>query len=350
MVEIFANNGESIPNELLYGEIHGLKKDDNGTGLAGALIGLFRSDETEFSTDTAIMTVISSEDGSFSFANLPYGAWIVREIAAPEGFILSETAYKVSVSENGEVIEIEIENAMIRGKVQLVKVDEDYPDSKLTGAIFELYRDSNGNKELDADDEKLGELSEVSIGVYEQDALSYGGYFVKEAKAPEGFILDENAYYFEIKEQGETVIVENEAGVGFVNPPQRGGLKIFKTSSDKKVEGFSFRVTGPNGYEQIFTTDKNGEILIEGLRIGDYRVSEVSDSVSAAYVLPADQIVTVTAGDIARVVMHNELRDTPKTGDNRNPALWYALTGLSFTGMAVCGFLAARKKRKGDVE
>ena len=350
MVEIFANNGESIQNELLYGEIHGLKKDDNGTGLAGALIGLFRSDETEFGSDTAIMTVISSEDGSFSFANVPYGNWIVREIAAPEGFILSETAYEVSVSEHGEVIEIEIENAPIRGKVQLVKVDQDFPDSKLTGAIFELYRDSNGNKELDADDEKLGELSEVSIGVYEQDALPYGGYFVKEAKAPEGFVLDENAYYFEIKEHGATVIVENEAGVGFVNPSQRGGLKIFKTSSDKKVEGFSFRVTGPNGYEQVFTTDENGEILIEGLRIGDYRVSEISDSVSAAYVLPADQIVTVTAGDIARVVMHNELRDTPKTGDNRNPALWYALTGFSFMGMAVCGFLAARKKRKGDAE
>ena len=350
VVEIFANNGESIQNELLYGEIHGLKKDDNGTGLAGALIGLFRSDETEFSTDTAIMTVISSEDGSFSFANVPYGNWIVREIAAPEGFILSETAYEVSVSEHGEVIEIEIENTLIRGKVQLVKVDQDFPDSKLTGAIFELYRDSNGNKELDADDEKLGKLSEVSIGVYEQDALPYGGYFVKETKAPEGFVLDENAYYFEIKEQGATVIVENEAGVGFVNPPQRGGLKIFKTSSDKKVEGFSFCVTGPNGYEQVFTTDENGEILIEGLRIGDYRVSEVSDSVSAAYVLPADQIVTVTAGDIAKVVMHNELRDTPKTGDNRNPVLWYALTGFSFTGMAVCGFLAARKKRKGDAE
>lgn len=350
VVEIFANNGESIQNELLYGEIHGLKKDDNGTGLAGALIGLFRSDETEFSADTAIMTVISSEDGSFSFANLPYGAWIVREIAAPEGFILSETAYEVSVSEHGEVIEIEIENAPIRGKVQLVKVDQDFPDSKLAGAIFELYRDSNGNKELDADDEKLGELSEVSIGVYEQDALPYGGYFVKETKAPEGFVLDENAYYFEIKEHGETVIVENEAGVGFVNSPQRGGLKIFKTSSDKKVEGFSFRVTGPNGYEQVFTTDGNGEILIEGLRIGDYRVSEISDSVSAAYVLPADQIVTVTAGDIAKVVMHNELRDTPKTGDNRNSALWYALTGFSFMGMAVCGFLAARKKRKGDAE
>ena len=45
--------------------------------------------------------------------------------------------------------------------------------------------------------------------------------------------------------------------------------------------------------------------------------------------------------------MHNELRDTPKTGDDRNPALWYSLTGVGFAGAAVCGFFACKKKRKG---
>ncbi len=52
-------------------------------------------------------------------------------------------------------------------------------------------------------------------------------------------------------------------------------LKIVKTSSDGKVEGFSFRVIGNNGYDQTFKTDKNGEIVIDGLRIGEYTVSEV---------------------------------------------------------------------------
>ena len=40
--------------------------------------------------------------------------------------------------------------------------------------------------------------------------LLYGGYFVKETKAPAGFYLDDNAYYFEIVEDGKTVTVENE--------------------------------------------------------------------------------------------------------------------------------------------
>ena len=64
-------------------------------------------------------------------------------------------------------------------------MDKDYPDNKLTGAEFEIYRDSNGNKELDAEDEKLGTLMEVSTGVYEMSELTYGGYLVKETKAPE---------------------------------------------------------------------------------------------------------------------------------------------------------------------
>ncbi len=349
-VEIKANDGENITNELIYGEIHGLKKDDSGNALGGALIGLFRVGETEFSSNTAILTATSDEDGGFSFVKVPYGDWIVREIAAPTGYVLSKTPYEVSVTEDGAVIEVEIENTLIRGTVQLTKVDADYPENKLTGATFELYRDSNGNKEFDKDDELLGTLPEVSVGVYEQSELTYGGYFVRETKAPEGFYLDENAYYVAITEHGETVIVENEAGKGFINQPQTGALRIFKTSSDNKIEGFSFRVTGPNGYEQVFTTDKNGEIFIENLRIGDYRVSEVSDNASAAYVLPADKIVTITEGTVAKVEMHNELRDTPKTGDDSNPALWYALTGVGFVGMAVCGFFAGRKKKKEDAE
>lgn len=256
LVEIKANGGAPIENKLLYGEIRGLKKDEDGIGLAGALIGLFRAGCTEFTTENAILTATSAEDGSFSFVHVPYGNWIVREIEAPTGFVLSEETYPVTVDADGAVIEVELENTRIRGTVQLTKIDRDYPDNKLTGAEFTIYRDSNGNKELDTDDELVGTLTETSIGVYELSDLLYGGYFVKETKAPEGFYLDGNAYYFEITEDGKTVTVENEAGKGFVNAPQVGSLKIIKTSSGGKIEGFSFRVTGPNGYVGVFTTDK----------------------------------------------------------------------------------------------
>lgn len=333
-----------------YGEIHGLKKNEDGSGLAGALIGLFRADCTEFTTENAILTATSAEDGSFSFARVPFGNWIVREIEAPTGFVLSEKTYLVTVDADGAVIEVEIENTRIRGTVQLTKTDRDYPDNKLTGAEFTVYRDSNGNKELDADDELVGTLTETGIGVYEMADLFYGGYFVKETKAPDGFYLDGNAYYFGITEDGKTVTVENEAGKGFVNAPQVGSLKIIKTSSDGKIEGFSFRVTGPNGYVGVFTTDKNGEIIIENLCIGEYVVSEVSDGASSAYVLPADKTASVFEGAVTKVEMHNGLRDTPKTGDDSNPVLWLALLGVSAAGAAALGVAGFRKRRKEDTE
>ena len=346
LVEIAVHDGNAVENKLIYGEIKGLKKDDSGNALGGAVIGLFRADETSFTTDTAILTATSAEDGSFSFAQVPFGNWVVHEISAPEAFVLSDESYPVTISEHGAVVEIEIVNTKIHGTVQLTKVDKDYPDNKLTGAAFEVYRDSNGNKKFDKDDEKIGVMEEVRTGVYELSSLSYGGYFVKEQKAPEGFYLDENAYYFEITEHGKTVVVENEAGKGFVNQGQVGSLKIIKTSSDKKVEGFSFRITGPNGYEKVFTTDKNGEIVIEGLRTGDYLVSEVNDKASEGYVLPADKKCTIFEGATTKVEMHNELRDTPKTGDESNPALWYAMMGIAAVGTVTCGVFAIRNKKK----
>lgn len=350
LVEIKANGGAPIENKLLYGELHGLKKDEDGSGLAGALIGLFRADCTEFTTENAIMTATSAEDGGFSFNHVPFGNWIVREIEAPTGFVLSAEIYPVTVDADGAVIEVEIENTRIRGTVQLTKTDRDYPDNKLTGAEFSVYRDSNGNKEQDADDALLGTLTETGIGVYEMADLLYGGYFVKETKAPEGFYPDDNAYYFEISEDGKTVTVENEAGKGFVNAPQVGSLKIIKTSSDGKIEGFSFRVTGPDSYVGVFTTDKNGEIIIDDLRIGEYVVSEVSDGASSAYVLPADKTASVFEGAVTKVEMHNKLRDTPKTGDDSNPALWLTLFGVSAAGTAALGVAGFRKRRKEGAE
>lgn len=352
LVEIKANDGRPIDNDLIYGEIHRLKKDEDGNALGGAVIGLFKADCTEFTRENAILTATSAEDGGFSFAGVPFGNWIVREIEASTGFVMSDETFAVDVDKDGAVIEVEIENTLIRGTVQLTKVDKDYPDNKLTGAEFAVYCDSNGNKELDADDELLGTLTETSTGVYEMPDLIYGGYFVKETKAPEGFYPDENAYYFEITEHGKTVTVENKAGKGFVNAPQVGSLKITKTSSDNKVEGFSFRGTGPNGYSEIFTTNKNGEILIENLRIDEYVVSEVSNGASAAYILPADKTASVFEGAVTKLEMHNELRDTPKTGDDSNPVLWFSLLGVSATGDLTLSVIGWKKKKteKEDAE
>ena len=345
-VEIKVNDGKPIENKLIYGSVSGKKIDENGETLSGALIGIFKADETEFTKEHAIMTATSEKDGSFSFAKVPYGKWIVREIEAPEGFVLDDTSYEVNIGENEQVIEVEITDEYIHGNIELTKVDADYPDNKLTGATFEVYKDVNGDGKLDDGDELIRNLEETATGTYEMKELLYGKYLVKETKAPEGFVLDKSVYSVFIEKDETTYKVENKAGVGFINEAMKGNLKIKKTSSDGKVEGFTFRVTGVNGYDSTFTTDKNGEISVDGLRIGEYTVSEVNDNVSAGYVLPADKKVTVKVGETVEIEMHNELRDTPKTGDDRKTGLWVALAGASALGIVATVVASKRKKKK----
>ena len=345
LVHISANEGNAIENKLIYGSVSGKKSDEDGKTLGGAAIGIFKTGTTEFTKETAIATTVSAEDGSFSFAKVPYGTWVIREIESPKGYVLSEEEIAVTISEVDEIVEISLVNYFIRGSISLTKVDKDYPDNKLTGAVFEVYSDTNGDGKLDKDDTLLGTMTEMEGGIYQMKELRYGKYLVREKTAPTGYILDGNVYPVSIEENGKTYTVENEAGKGFLNEAQKGNLKIVKTSSDGKVEGFSFRITGVN-YDQTFKTDRNGEISIEGLRIGEYTVSEVSDKASAGYILPADKQASVQTGATTIVQMHNELRDTPKTGDDFNPALWVSLAAAFTIGAGVLGFLGIKGKKK----
>ena len=328
-------------------------KSDSATGtpqgdakLSGAVYGVYKGGQL---VDTYVT------DGNGQFTTVYYACgddWTIREITPSEGYLLDSTVYPVGAEPQRYTAEynpiaLDVTEQVIRGGVALTKVDKDYPENKLEGAVFEVYRDSNRNQELDAEDELLGTMEELGGGEYALTGLCYGGYFAKEAQAPEGFYLDENAYYFAITTDGETVTVENEAGKGFVNAAQVGSLRIVKTSSDGKLAGFSFRVTGANGYDQVFQTDAEGVILIEGLRIGDYAVSEVWDGISDGYLLPADKTASVYKGAVTEVEMHNEKKPTPEvpqTGDNSHAALWMGLLGLS--GIGAVTVLLMRKRKK----
>ena len=349
-VQLAVNDGEAIENDLIYGSVSGRKVNENGEPLGGALIGLFKYNDTEFTKENALMTATSQKDGSFSFEQIPFGIWYVREIEQPTGFVLNETVYEVNIAGNEQVVEIEIANEFVRGNITLTKVDADFPDNKLTGAIFEIYQDNNADGKLDDGDTLIGTLTESEAGIYEMKDLHYGHYLIKETKAPEGFLLDTGVYSVFIETDGMTYSVENKAGVGFINEAMKGNLKIVKTSSDGKVEGFSFRITGANGYDVTLKTDENGEIFIEGLRIGEYTVSEVADEVSAPYSRPADKKANVMTDSTTIVEMHNVVIDTPKTGDNSKLGLWLALLGASATGIGVTVYAGVRKKKKEDAE
>ena len=113
-VHISVNDGEPIINSIIYGTIKGLKIDrETGEKITGALFGLFSNNETEFTEETAIMTAESNEDGIFTFEDVPYGEYIIRELKPATGYLPNGESYPVTISENKEVVEITVLNEKI---------------------------------------------------------------------------------------------------------------------------------------------------------------------------------------------------------------------------------------------
>lgn len=275
-VKVALKDGDAIENTLKRGKIEGLKVDEE-KGLAGATFGLFDEWATEYTAENAYMTVVSDETGYFAFENVPVGDYVVVELEAPEGYVRADARHFVSVTYDTQVIGLKAINYLIVGSVQLTKVDEEYPENKLAGAVFEVFADTDKDGAFDSEkDECLETLTEVNEGVYEMEGLLYGDYFVKEKSAPEGFLLDENVYPFSIVNDKEVVIVENEAGVGFKDQPIKGDITIFKTdeATGDKLVGAGFRVFDENG-EAVAEgyTGEDGTVTFE-LRYGEYTVAE----------------------------------------------------------------------------
>lgn len=198
VVRIEVNNGEAILNRIIRGSITGIKVDEQGDPLPGAVFGLFRADCTDFTEENALLTAESAEDGSFSFENIPYGVWLVQEIAAPEGYVLSDEIFTVQISENGAVIELgNLKNKPITGELELTK--KDISDGKLLpGAGFRI-KDADGNVVVE------GYTDENGIARF---TLRYGKYTYEEFDAPEGYRIDTAPHEFEITEDGQSVKAE----------------------------------------------------------------------------------------------------------------------------------------------
>ena len=293
-------------------------------------------------------TKFALKNGEFVIAELPTGKYTITEINNAEGYLPKTQVKTITVTKDATA-SAEFVNKVIVGNVTLTKVDEDYPENKLTGAVFTVYKSDKKTV--------VGTMKETETGVYLLEGLVYGEYYVQETKAPEYFVRDVNFYYFQIVNDGETVEVSNdELGKGtFINSPQKGEIKIVKTSYDNKVEGIHFEVTGKTytgqTFKKTYTTDKNGIIRINDLRAGEYTIHEVKDSASAGYLLPDDKQLTIDR-DGAKLVaeMHNsKLPDNPPTGANDDSFTQTAAVIVSMVMMSAAVVLvfplSKRKKR-----
>lgn len=123
-VHISVNDGEPIINSIIYGTIKGLKIDrETGEKITGALFGLFSNNETEFTEETAIFTAESNEEGIFTFENVPYGEYIVCELKPATGYLPNGESYPMTISENKEVVEINVLNDKIPELKTIAAID-----------------------------------------------------------------------------------------------------------------------------------------------------------------------------------------------------------------------------------
>ena len=236
------------------------------------------------------------------------------------------------------------------------KVDEEYPENKLSGAVFEIYADVDGDGEFNKDVDILIDTmteSETEKGNYSLGDLVKGGYFMYEAEAPVGFVKDDNYHYFEISDDGDVINVENKAGVGFINKPIYGELEITKrdVATGKLLPNAGFRIKDENG--NIVAegyTDKNGVAKFK-LRYGKYTYEEfdapdgyILDSKPYSFEIKED-------GQIVKAEMTNEKQptpDTPQTGDESNMGFFIGLGAIAVGGLIAFLFLKFKKRDEDD--
>lgn len=172
------------------GNIVGKKVDEDGNGLAGAVLGLFTPDTTEFTLENTYtgMTAVSGEDGSFTFENVPNGKYVVHEITPPDGYLLSDQSYPVTVQVNtaNEVVQLGEDIVNHPTTIEFFKVDED--GNALSGAKMSIF--------------ELGSTSVVDSWTTDSSShtvtakLAVGKkYEYWESAAPDGYIKADPIYF-----------------------------------------------------------------------------------------------------------------------------------------------------------
>ena len=327
-------------NLLKRGRIEGHKVDDKSEPLENAVFGLFTADCVKFSRDTAIMTAVSDENGYFEFDEIPYGEYIVREIEAPTGYILSGESYPVTVCEDGETITIRTVNKPIT--VEVSKVD--VYGEELIGADMQLEN---------ADGEIIDEwISDGTNHIVTE--LPAGDYTLKEIAAPDGYVIATDIE-FEVFADGtikirnvDSTAISEDGNPLIVMVDDTTKVKISKRdiTTDKELPGATLQIIDEDGnvVEEWVSADEAH--LVEGKLIAGKEYTLRETIAPDGYEIANEIKFTVNAdGSVTEVVMYDELTPkttTPYTGDNHSDFAAFALMGASLIIFLV--LIISRKK------
>ena len=327
-------------NLLKRGRIEGHKVDDKSEPLENAVFGLFTADCVKFSRDTTIMTAASDENGYFVFDEIPYGEYIIHEIESPRGYILSDKEYAVSISDDGEVIEITAENKPVT--VEISK--RDVYGKELVGAEMVLEN---------ADGETVDKWTSDGTN-HIVSKLGAGEYVLKEIAAPDGYVIAMDIK-FSVDVYGN-VTVENVDSkalsdngyplIVMVDDTTKVRISKRDITTGEELPGATLQIIdeGGNVVEEWVSTDEAH--FIEGKLIAGREYTLRETIAPDGYEIANEIRFTVNEdGSVTEVVMYDELTPkttTPYTGDNHSDFAAFALMGASLIIFLV--LIISRKK------
>ena len=235
----------------------------------------------------------TDKDGLIILPDLLPGTYVIEEIRSPEGYVLTEGEQRVYLEAN-TVKNIVLENDK-EGGITIQKVDAD-TGAQLPGASFVLY---------DLDDKLIGTYTDDDKDGYIQiSGLAPGQYFIKEIKAPDGYILSSELIKVRVDTNKITTVkVENSTKSPLV-------ISKIDSTTGLPLAGAKFTVSSLDGMTiRTGVTDENGKLVLTGIDPGWYNITEIE--APEGYVLNTEvYTIEVKEGKTATV----EITNTPQNG------------------------------------
>ncbi|MED4714262.1 MULTISPECIES: SpaA isopeptide-forming pilin-related protein [Bacillus] len=137
----------------------------------------------------------TDKNGLIEVKDLPFGAYSFVEKEAPTGYVLTKDAIPFSITEQGKTIMLTAKNKQIKGDLEITKVDIANGNNKLSNAEFTIFNEKG-------EEVVKGKTDKNGIAKFK---LPYGKYTYKETFAPDGYLINEETFRFEIKEDGQII-------------------------------------------------------------------------------------------------------------------------------------------------
>ena len=340
----------TFENRLKRGNANGYKVNEDDEPLANALFGLFATDTTVFTANTAIKTAVSDETGYFEFTEIPYGEYVICEIQAPDGYILSDKQYPVTINEDVDTVEITAENEAIT--VEISK--QDIYGSELAGAEMQLV-DENG----EVVDEWVSDGTNHVV-----TELPVGKYTLKETAAPDGYVIATDIS-FEVFEDGSVKVENVEATattedghplIVMVDNTTKVEISKRDITTDNELAGATLQIIDDkcNVVEEWVSTNEPHYIEAQLIAGKTYTLTETA--APDGYTIANSIDFTVNAdGTVTPVVMYDEpIPDTPDTptGDttSRLPGIALISAGVALMIFAMIREARMGRKKKDDAD